>query len=71
MISSTVGIYAARIISEKNLKENKKEVKVVGPYAINFDKQTKQFEIVIEGPLEEVFYNQNEPRLLEIYIREK
>lgn len=57
MISSTVGLYAARIIPAKNLKDGKKEVKTVGPYAIAFDKSSKQFEINLEGPLEDVFYN--------------
>ena len=71
MLSAGVGIYAARIMASKHLKDGKKEVKTVGPYAINFDKNSKQFEILLEGPLEDVFYNQEDTRIIEVYVREK
>ena len=71
MLSSAVGIYAARVISAKSIRENKKEVKVVGPHAIAFDKASKLYQIVIDGPLEDAFYNEEDVRMLEIYVREK
>ncbi len=33
------------------------------------DKATHQFSIQLKGPLENVFYNEQDPRLLEIYMR--
>ena len=48
----------------------KKDIKLVGPPAIQFDKVAKSFIISIEGPVENVFYSE-EPKLLEIYIRKQ
>lgn len=65
MLSSEVGLYAARIVAIKNLK---KDIKVVGPPNIQFDKNTRTFIITIEGPVENVFYSDDQ-KILEIYIR--
>lgn len=68
MLSHDAGIYAARIIALKTIKDAKKEIKVVGPPNIEFISQTKNFIIKIEGPINDVFYSED-PKVLEIYIR--
>ena len=60
-----IGLYAARIVAIKN---QKKDIKIVGPPNIQFDKQTKDFIISIDGPLENVFFS-DDPKVLEIYVR--
>ena len=60
-----VGLYAARIVAIKNLK---KDIKVVGPPNIQFEKTNKSFIIHFEGPLENVFYA-DDTKILEIYVR--
>lgn len=65
MLSNEVGLYAARIVSIKN---NKKDIKVVGPPNIQLDKGTRNFIITIEGPSDGLFYSED-PKILEIYIR--
>ncbi len=67
MLSSSVGLYAARIVAIKNLK---KDIKIVGPANIQFDKVTKNFIINLEGPLENVFYS-DDVKILEVFIRSK
>jgi hypothetical protein len=61
------GLYAARIIS---LRNQKKELKLAGPQTIHFDKNSKQFVIMIEGPVDGLFYS-DDPKVLELYIRRK
>jgi len=65
MLSNEVGLYAARIVAIKNTK---KDIKVVGPPNIQFDKNTRNFIITIEGPSDGLFYS-DDPKILEIYIR--
>lgn len=65
MLSSEIGLYAARIVAIKN---QKKDIKVVGPPNIQFDKNTRTFIITIEGPVENLFYS-DDAKILEIYIR--
>ncbi len=65
MLSADVGLYAARIVSVKNLK---KDLKVVGPPNIQYDKATRNFIITLEGPADGLFYSED-PKILEIYIR--
>lgn len=65
MLSSEVGLYAARIISIKNMK---KDLKVVGPPNIQFNKSDRTFIITIEGPADGLFYSED-AKILEIYIR--
>jgi hypothetical protein len=50
-------------------KNTKKDIKIVGPPNIQFDKNTLNFLISIEGPVEGVFYSQDDPKMLELYIR--
>lgn len=61
------GLYAARIISIRN---QKKDIKLVGPSNIHFDKNTNQFIIAIEGPVENLFYS-DDPKILELWVRDK
>ena len=61
------GIYAAAIVPYKNTK---KDLKIVGPANIQFDKSTLNFLIHIEGPMEGMFYS-DDPKVLELYIRTK
>ena len=65
MLSNDAGLYAARIVSIKNMK---KDIKVVGPPNIQFNKVTKTFIISIEGPADGLFYS-DDPKTIEIYIR--
>ena len=65
-----VGIYAVKIITEKNIKDKKKEIKAVGPSKIQFNKSTKEFIIIMDGPLENVFYAEDN-KMLEVFVREK
>jgi hypothetical protein len=65
MLSADVGLYAARIVAVKNMK---KDIKVVGPPNIQYDKTTRTFIITIEGPADGLFYSED-PKILEIYIR--
>lgn len=68
--NNEVGLYAARIVSIKNLKNNvKKDVKLVGPPNIRMEKTTKEFEIHIDGPLDNIFFSSDDPKVLEIYVR--
>ena len=53
MLSSEVGLYAARIASIKNLKKN---LKISGPPNIQYDKATRIFIISVEGPSDGLFY---------------
>ena len=59
------GIYAAAIVPAKNIK---KDIKLVGPPNIQFDKNSLNFIINIEGPNEGLFYS-DDPKVLELYIR--
>lgn len=65
MLNPDVGIYAARVSAVKN---QKKDIKLVGPPNIQFDKHTKNFIISINGPVENLFYS-DDVKILEIYIR--
>lgn len=65
MLNADVGIYAARVMASKNAK---KDLKLVGPPNIQFDKNSKAFIISIEGPVDNLFYS-DDPKMLEIYIR--
>lgn len=65
MLSTEVGLYAVRIVAIKN---QKKDVKIVGPPNIQYDKASRNFVITIEGPADGLFYSED-PKILEIYIR--
>ena len=59
------GIYVAAISSAKNLK---KDIKIVGPSSIQFDKQSLNFIITLDGPIDNVFYSDDQ-KVLELYVR--
>jgi hypothetical protein len=65
MLSSTAGLYAARITAARNLK---KDVIAVGPSNIQYDKSKHQFIIQFKGPLEDIFYSEDQ-KMLELYVR--
>lgn len=67
MLTNEKGIYAARIAAVKNMK---KDVKLVGPSNIQFDRNAMMYIVTMEGPVEDVF-NSQEPKLLELYVRKK
>lgn len=67
MLSADVGLYAARIVAIKN---QKKDLKLVGPPNIQYDKATRNFIISIEGPSDGLFYS-DDTKILEIYIRKQ
>jgi hypothetical protein len=46
----------------------KKELAVVGPSQIDLNKQTGEFRIQIKAPIEDLFYSQTDPKLLEIFV---
>jgi hypothetical protein len=66
ILNLNVGLYAARIISRHNAK---KDFALVGPTGIKIDKATGQYIIQFKGPLDNVFYNQEDPKIVEIYVR--
>ena len=66
VLDNTVGLYAARIVA---LSKMNKDIKAVGPANIKYDKTTGDFMIIIPGPCENCFYNLEDPRMIELYIR--
>ena len=61
VLNKEIGIYAARIAAVSKMA---KDIKVVGPECIDFKKDTGTFIINIPGPLEDVFYNNAEPKVI-------
>lgn len=68
MLTKAAGIYAARIVPESNPT---KPIAAVGPANIQMNKDTNEFVVSIPGPLEGIFYNDEDPRMLEIWVRDK
>ena len=68
VLNKEIGIYAARIASVSKMA---KDIKVVGPANIQFDKGTGNFIVNIPGPLEDVFYSGADPKVIQFYIRSK
>jgi hypothetical protein len=66
MISKTVGLYAARIVSQSNMN---KQLAVVGPPQMQLNRETTEFIIDIPGPIEDLWHNKEDPRYVEIYVR--
>ena len=62
---ANAGLYAARIVSSTN----EKKATVIGPANMTYDKATHQFTLSFEPQQDEVFYNAQDPRWLELYIR--
>lgn len=48
----------------------KKDIKLVGPPNIQFNKATQNFIITMEGPAEGLFYS-DDPKILELYVTER
>lgn len=65
-LDNTAGLYAARIAA---ISKMTKDIKVVGPAAIQFQKSTGKFSIHIPGPLEQVFYCNEDLKVIQFYIR--
>lgn len=66
LLNREVGFYAARIAPLNKLT---KELKVVGPSNIRFDKGSGNFTVTLPGPLDNYFYNNEDPKVIEFYIR--
>lgn len=60
-----VGLYAMRIAS---LSKMNKDIKVVGPAAIKFDRSSGEFVVHMPGPIENLFYNGDDPKVIEFFI---
>jgi hypothetical protein len=56
-----VGLYAARIAS---INKMNKDIKVVGPEAIQYNKNEGSFIVNIAGPIEELFYSKGDPKVM-------
>jgi hypothetical protein len=64
-----VGIYACRIVGQSNMK---KEISVVGPAGIDYDRSTGQFAINLKtAGVDGLWFNQEDPRFLEMYIQKR
>jgi len=64
-----VGIYAARIVAQSNMK---KEIAVVGPAAIDYNKGSGEFVITLKTQgIDGLFFNVDDPRYLELYIQKR
>lgn len=64
-LDKNAGLYAARIVAVSNMK---KELAVSGPSMIDLNKQTGEFRIQIKAQIEDLFYSQTDPKLLEIFV---
>lgn len=63
-----VGLYAARVVA---LSKMNRDIKVVGPQNINYNKATGDFTLKMPGPIEKAFYCGEDPKMIEFYIRRK
>lgn len=68
VLNKEIGIYAARVVAVGKMN---KDVKAVGPADIQFDKGSGNFIVNIPGPLENLFFCQADPKLIQFYIRRK
>ena len=60
-LSKEVGLYAVRIVA---LSKMKKDIKVIGPGNIQYQKSTGSFIVNIPGPVEDVFYCYDDLKVL-------
>lgn len=66
VLDKAVGLYAARIVAAGNMK---KELAVVGPSQIEFNKTTGEFVVTLKAAgLEDLFYSESDPKFVELYI---
>jgi len=66
VLNKEIGLYACRLVA---LSKMTKDIKVVGPANIQFQKNSGNFIVHFPGPIENVFYCQNDLKVLEFYIR--
>mmetsp|Transcript_4522 Transcript_4522/g.6812 ORF Transcript_4522/g.6812 Transcript_4522/m.6812 type:complete len:256 (-) Transcript_4522:1250-2017(-) len=66
VLNKDIGLYAGRIVS---LNKMNKDLKAVGPQFIQFDKSDGAFIMTIPGPLENVFYCNEDLKVVQFYIR--
>ena len=66
VLNKDVGLYAARIAS---IAKMNKDVKVIGPQHISYDKSDGMFVLKIPGPLDNIFYCNEDLKLVQFYIR--
>lgn len=64
-LDQNAGLYAARIVAVSNMK---KELAVSGPSQISMNKQSGEFRIQIKAQIEDLFYSQADPKLIEIFV---
>ena len=62
---TNAGLYAARIVSTT---DPRKVSGLIGPASMQYDKATHRFSLTFKPPEEDVFYN-NDPKVLELYVR--
>lgn len=63
------GVYALRIVASSNMK---KEIAVVGPAAISFDKEKQEFSLTMKTQgVENLFYCQEDVKFLEVYCSKR
>jgi hypothetical protein len=61
VLNREVGLYAARVVSQAKLN---KDIAVVGPPRIHFDKSSGNFILNIPGPIEKGFYCVEDPKVV-------
>lgn len=61
ILNKEIGLYAARIVAMNKMN---KDLKVVGPANIQYDKGSGNFILHMPGPLENIFYNHEDLRLI-------
>lgn len=66
VLDKTVGLYAARVVA---LSKMNKDIKVIGPSNIYLQKNTGEFTLQIPGPMDNAFYCNEDPKVIEFYIR--
>ena len=64
-LDKEAGIYASRIVA---LSKMQKDLVVAGPPQIECNRESGDFKITMPGPVEGAFYNQEDPRIYELYI---
>ena len=66
VLDKTVGLYAARIVAVSNMK---KELAVVGPAFIDFNKTTGEFIVTLKAAgIDDLFFSESDPKVLELFI---
>ena len=66
ILNKDVGLYAARLVA---INKMTKDIKVVGPGHMQYQKSSGSFNIHMPGPLDNAFYCTEDHKVLEFYIR--